>query len=1155
MAGVASKRAGFLSSPIVAIVSVIVALALIVTVGITAKNKFLPNDSVTDTSKALPVDFPSSLTPVDSPLVKRAEKVTFQIQAPTGLDVKTFEVWDDGRPYLSWSPEKGDKPKGAPVFDVTSTEFDYVPTTAGQHVLTARLIAADGKISVAAPFVVPALDRAEDLYEKPPTVVVDGVEKPNSERMKRASLSPSPGETPKQLASRLGVGVKNLNPVPTSKSLSLPYAPGTVIDYKFPSAADATKKLNAKKPGSLADKAGITATVKDCAATVTLKDSVGDGKVALFATTPLKPGYLQIGSLEKGKPFKTSGLPIGKTSLMAYSSELGLTAAIPVSITIPDDCSSLGWTGDAKIVNGLLMTEKSVDRPYAYVSVDRGEWQRYPAGQGNYLQSGSINSVTAYMSTTKWNQLDVRVWSFDGSQAAQAASGTFCRKNMPNPDQWNGTDSNEGCRSPGPLPQDGTVNATKGSLSIKASLGDIGAVGDAISSGGSSVPGFDEVTGYTPEPVSDDPSVTQTIQLRSDLPVTLEAAASEQVKRISYQFSLFPISQNTTSLHPPGVFFVAENKGTKTKVNPYKWRDAKLPGTDGDDQGLSFDDALSLELAKANMASDHNLLTTLYVRAVATDNQCLDKCLDNGQTGNQYSIGIASNSIKIDMADEKKWIQVKPTASVKPGIDTSFPKEATRGKCFSILDYPDTSSYRMFPGSAPYVEKPVAEQIFGEPKVATKIVKNESYRINANVSDRAIAIRDWGEETNVVHCLDPEADAIFKASSDAAKAKKEAECGLACQATAVLFGFAVGFAVGGPAGAVIGAAAGYYFADDLKGATKALNELLITYYDLISMFYNQMRTDFVEAIAKFNPVCVAIKSGGADAYKACSTVVTVVVQAVITYYTGLPPTVPTSQAARAIANGEAEAWLATGIEVAMRQIPGVGAACDTLTLDEETVEGMSTAGGLADGLGANGIQKLVDDSRRSKEAGGGISACNLVAKAVARALSDKMNTFYSGQVGAAMELPYGLPPGTASEPVTDTTPEIIIETPTSLFTSLQTCPITANVRVLLDGGVDGDKVLYTLRPIRSTLKTVPGAKKQRASIRIPVLPDSRAFPPSAQTLEPSYPKDDPKYLNVQVNSPCFKDTNLVFEFDKKGGSFPAFVDDDRPSDFYYMVVK
>lgn len=1153
MTGVAPRRAGFLASPVVTIVSVIVALALVITVAISAKNKFLPDDSIADTSKALPVDFPSSLTPVDSPLVQRADKVTFQLQVPTGVPVKKYEIWEDARPYLSWSPEKAEKAKDAPVLDVTSQEFDYVPMTAGQHVLTARMTTADGKVSVAAPFIVPALDRAEDLYESPPRLFVDGKEKSNAERLKRHSIAPNRGETPESLAARLDILSKDLTPAPTPQTLSLPYAPGTVVDYKFPKASD-TNRIAAKRLTTLESKAPITAKVKDCAVTVALKDSTGDGEVALFANTPYKAGYLQIATLTKGKPFTTSSLPIGKTSLMAYSAKSGLTATIPVSITIPDDCSSLGWTGDARIVNGLLMTDKPVDRAYAYVSVDRGEWQRYPAGQGNFLPNASINSVTAYMSATKWNQLDVRVWSFDGSRAGQAASGTFCRKDMPNPDPWSGTDNNEGCASPGPLPQD-TVNVTKGSLTLKASLGSLGDVGDAISAGVDSIPGVGGVTGYSDQPIADDPTVTQTVNLRSDLPVTLEATASSQITKISYQFSVFPISPSTTTLHPPGVFYVAKEKGPTTKVNPYKWRDAKLPGSDGDDMGLSFDDALALELAKANLAADHDLLNTIYVRAVATDNQCLDECSQGVNGGDTYATGIASNSIKIDLADEKKWIQVTPTATVTPGIDTSLPTGANGGRCFVITDYPDASSYRMFPGSAPYVAKPVSQQVFGEPQVGTKIVENDSYRINANVSDRALTIKDWGGDTSVVHCRADDADAKLKASQDAYNAKKEAECGLACHASAVLWGFSIGFVVGGPAGAVIGAAAGYYFADDLKGVTGALNSLLLAYYDVISQFYNQMRTEFVEAIAKFNPVCVAIKSGGDDAYKACSSVVTAVVQAVITYYTGLPPTVPTSQAVRGLAKGEAEAWIAVGVEVALKQIPGVGAACDTLTLDEDTVDTMSTAGGLADGLGATGVRKLVDDSRRSKSEGGGISACNVLAKAIARGLSDKMNNFYSAKVGAAMELPYGLPPGTASEPVTDTTPEIVIETPSTLFTSFQTCPVTANVRVLLDGGIDGDKVLYTLRPLRSDLETVPGAKKMRASFRLPVLPNSRAFPASLLTVPPTYPKDSPKYLTAQVDSPCFKDTKLTFELDKTGGSNPAFVTDDRSSDTYGYEVQ
>ncbi|WP_344767668.1 hypothetical protein [Aeromicrobium panaciterrae] len=1152
MTGVAPKRGGFLASPVVTVVAVVVALALIVAVAINARNKFLPDNSIADTSKALPVDFPSSLTPVDSPLVQRADNVTFQLQVPTGVPVEKYEVWEDARPYLAWSPEKADQAKDASVLDVTSQEFDYVPMTAGQHVLTARMTTSDGKVSVAAPFIVPALDRTEDLYETPPGLYVDGEERSSAERLKRHSIAPTLGETPESLAARLDILSKDLTPAPTAQTLTLPYAPGTVVDYKFPKAIDANR-IAAKRLTTLAEKAPITATVKNCAVTVTLKDSTGNGEVALFATTPYKAGYLQIGTLEKGKPFTTSSLPIGKTSLMAYSKSLGLTAAIPVSITIPDDCSSLGWTGDARIVNGLLMTDKPVDRAYAYVSVDRGEWQRYPAGQGNFLPNASINSVTAYMSTTKWNQLDVRVWSFNGAKAAQAASGTFCRKNMPNPDPWSGTDNNEGCRSPGPLPQD-TVNVTKGSLTLKASLGSLGDVGDAISAGVDSIPGVAGVTGYSDQPIADDPTVTQTVNLRSDLPVTLEATASSQIKRISYQFSIFPISANTTTLHPPGVFFVAESKGPTTTVNPYKWRDAQLPGTKGDAQGLSFDDALALELAKANLAADHNLLNTIYVRAVATDNQCLNACDSWGGEGNVYATGVASNTVKIDLADEKKWIQVKPTATVKPGIDTSHPTGANGGRCFVITDYPDASSYRMFPGSAPYVSVPVKQQIFGKPQVGTTIVKNDAYKINASVSDRALAIKDWGDDTSVVHCRADDADAKLKASQDAYNAKKEAECGLACHASAVLWGFSIGFVVGGPAGAVIGAAAGYYFADDLKGVTGALNSLLLAYYDVISQFYNQMRTEFVAAIAKFNPVCVAIKAGGDDGYKACSSVVTAVVQAVITYYTGLPPTVPTSQAVAGLAKGEAEAWIAVGVEAALKQIPGVGAACDTLTLDEDTVDTMSNAGGLADGLGATGVQKLVDDSRRSTSEGGGISACNLLAKAIARGLSDKMNTFYSSKVGAAMELPYGLPPGTASEPVTDTTPEIVVETPSTFLASFQTCPVTANVRVLLDGGVDGDKVLYTLRPLRSELKTVPGAKKMRASFRLPVLPNSRAFPASLLTVAPAYPKDTPKYLTAQVNSPCFKDTNLTFEFDKTGGDNPAFVTDDRPSDTYWYEV-
>lgn len=1149
----AGRKGGFLANPITVGICLVVASALIIGVAIVAKNKYLGGDRVADTSKALPVDFASSLTPVDSPLVQRAQKVTFDLQSPAAAKVTTIQIWDNGRPYLTLAPKKpGDIRTGY----VTSTSFDYVPTTAGQHILSARMTNAAGKVSLPAPFIVPAMDRPEDLYGKAPKVFVDG-KSVGSDHVSHFAMIPSPGETPRTLSARLGVSTEDLRPEPTQTMLDAPYAPGTPVSYKFPSAVEANKA--ATTIGSLSDKAPITVSVKDCVATVKLKDSVDvGGEVSLFANTPLRSGYLQIGTVDKGKSFSTSGFPVGKTSIIAYreGTSLGLKTAIPVSLTVPSSCAELGWTGDARIVNGLLMTDEPVNRPYAYVSIDRGEWQRFPAGQGNFLASGTLNSVTSYLPTTKWDQLDVRVWTYNGAKASEAAAGTFCRKNQPNPDPWSGSGSKGPCQAPGPLPQDDTVNVTKGSLSISASLGDLGAVGDAIS--GSGLEQAKDVIGdggYTDDPFSDDPTVSQTVHLGSDLPVKLEAVASNQIKDISYQFSLFPISPNTTSLKPPGVFFTTKAKGTKATVHPYVWRDARLPGTDGDTMGLSFDDALSLELAKANLAAKHNLIDTLYVRAVASDNQCQNECLNNGDTGHFNTTGIASNSVKIDMVDPKKWLQLKPTATIKPGLDTDLPASASRGKCFAVLEYPDKDSYKMFPGSAPYVQKSKMAQIFGGPKVETSIVKNDSYKINPSVSDRSIAIQQWGEDKDLVHCLDPDADKLYSDSVAAYNAKKEAECDFACKASAVLFGFAIGFVTGGPAGAVIGAAAGYYFAYDLKDVTGTLTELIVAYYGLVAAFYNTIRTGIAEGIGKFNPICLAVKAASEDGYSACATVVTVVVQAIITYYTGMPPTLPPSETVMAMAKGKAEVWAAAAVEAGLRQIPGVGSVCDTLTVTEDEAESLALGAGLADELGTNGLKKMITDNKRPDEEGGGISACALLAKAITKGLRDKISTFYSGQVGSAMELPYGFPPGTVTEPVTDTTPEVVIEAKTPLFLTPQPCPVTANVTVLLDGGQDGENVLYTLRPIRTTLSVVPGSGTAKASLRIPVLPSSRAFPPGLLTLAPDYPKTLPKYLNVQVDSPCFKDSKLNFQFDKKGGDHPAFVDDDRDHDFYYTVVK
>lgn len=1127
------------ASRITTVVAVVAALALLTTGTLLAFSKFFP--PVTDYGyDRAPSAFPTTITPLGSPALTRGQTMPIGLQSISDAGIDSIELWEGGALYLRITEVETATVNGTVVADLT---LDYAPLLAGVHIVMARVTNDKGQVSQSDPLTVAVLDNAIDTGSVSSFAVGDPA------ASSTVAIHTVAGDTIASVAARLGTST-DLVSIPdagirgslgASRAAEGDFAAGSLAFA--PLITQATAHTVENFGYAPVEIPRITAGVTDCVVTVTATSE----SLSVYASTPMHAGFARIGDVSPGTPFASNALPIGPSTIIAYKSGTassdvsGANAPTePVTVLVPEDCASAGWTGDAKVVNGILLTDEPVTQPYAYVSVDGATWKRVPEQQGQFLTTGNLNDVRSSLAVDRYDQLDVQVWSYADGQATQAAAGSFCRATMPNPDPSHSSGTGTKCQPPGQIPGQ-TTDAAANGFSLSAAPGFSFGSGATVSQS-VFIPSSTDAVSLG---LNSDTNVTTTIDLTKQVAVQLSVQAYKpEFDRVIFQFSYYPISPATTTLRPPGVFYSQEmslstlpkelnepglpKREAKLTIDPWQWRNAKIGDLTSDDFAtdggtLALEDEIAANLALDNLQNDKNVIDTVYVRAVAADSQYYAKSIPGG---------FATQSVKITMTDPTVYGTLpNPTAAIVPGIDTTAPDTATRNKCFTVQSLPEPNTW-------------VANPFFGPEYAYIFGKKTQTEPGNEYYSDRAMADRYW--DIGNTYCLDPAADAKrAQAAADAAD-----DCSWFCVFTSILIGATVGFLTGGPAGALMGAMAGASVALGAGSIIAEYYALLKALWDEIAKAYNTIYDTVNTLLAQFNPICLQAGLISKDAKAACVTIAKSVQSAVITSVTGLPPQLPTSEVLEKIGEGKLQAAIEAGLDLALGQI---GLSCETFEIDSD---GETALTALSDKAGNADTDSVLNAARTED---GKLSGCHALAGLVTSTVRKQLTDFYGNQVSSIMEVSYV--PGTVIVPVSDTSPTIAVTaSPATSGPFMTGCPVTANIVAVMPYLWSGDSKLvqteFSFKPITSTLKpkfTGPGFTFQYyAEIPVPLIPSlDRRINPEILTAGGQKPATAAApYFTATIDSPCFDSTLLIKGY-RDGSGSPAYVPDPRPVTYYY----
>ncbi len=1127
------------ASRITTVVAVVLAVAVLTTGTLLAFSKFFPPATDYGYDRA-PSAFPTTIAPLGSPALTRGQTMPIGLQSISDAGIDSIELWEGDALYLRITDVETTKVNGAVIADLT---LDYAPLLAGVHIVMARVTNDKGQVSQSDPLTVAVLDNAIDTGSVSSYAVGDPAASPT------VTIHTVPGDTIASIAARLGTST-DLVSIPDA-GIAGSLGASRTADGEFAVGSIAFAPLITQATAHTVENFGyapteiprVTAAVQDCVVTVTATSE----SLSVYASTPMHAGFARIGDVSPGKPFVSNALPIGPSTIIAYKSGTassdvsGANAPTePVTVLVPEDCASAGWTGNAKVVNGILLTDDPVTKPYAYVSVDGATWKRVPEQQGQFLTTGNLNDVRSSLAVDRYDQLDVQVWSYSDGQATQAAVGSFCRADMPNADPSHSSGTGTKCQPPGQIPGQ-TTDASANALYLSASSPGPGATmsQSIILPGG---PTDSVVRG-----LSADTNVTTTIDLTKQAPVQLTVNAYKpEFNRVIFQFSYYPISPATTTLNPPGVFYSTEmslstlplsqnepglpRRQAKLTIDPWQWRNAKIGDLTSDnwvtDGGtLALEDEIAANLALDNLQNDKNVIDTVYVRVVAAQDQYYAKSIP---------AGFATQSVKITMVDPTVYGALpNPTAAIIPGVDTTAPDTATRNKCFNVQSLPEANIWAANPYWGPKYSQ---TEVFG--------VKKQTQAGDQYYSDRAMADRYW--DVGTTYCLDPNADA--KRAQAAADA--EDDCSWFCVFTSIFVGAAIGLLTGGPAGALIGAMAGAAVALGAGSIIAEYYALLKALWDEIAKAYNTIYDTVNTLLAKFNPICLQAGLISKDAKAACVAIAKSVQSAVITSVTGLPPQLPTSEVLEDIGEGKLQAVLEAGIDIALGQI---GLSCENFEIGSDGEAGLTL---LSDNAGNADTQNVLNAARTDD---GKLSGCHALAGLVTSTVRTQLTNFYGNQVSSIMEAYYV--PGTVMVPVGDTSPVLAVSaSPATGGPFMTACPVTANIVAVMPYVWPGNStpVLteFTFKPITSSLKPKfvgPGFTfSYYAEIPVPVTPSlDRNINPAILIAGGQKPATAAApYFTATIDSPCFDSTLLIRGY-RDGSGSPAYVGDPRPVAYYY----
>ena len=163
----------------------------------------------------------------------------------------------------------------------------------------------------------------------------------------------------------------------------------------------------------------LAVTAKGCA--VTISGPAGSGsELVIYEASGSGTGFHEAG---KGGSLTVNDLGPGAHSFVAGPAGKPPTTP-PVSVVLPPSCKQSWWTGDATLVDGILTVPKPGPNLYIYLGVDTQPFVRVPAEPNTYLPSRTSHiDISDLLPTISGKKVRLEVWAA-GNPSAKVAGGT-----------------------------------------------------------------------------------------------------------------------------------------------------------------------------------------------------------------------------------------------------------------------------------------------------------------------------------------------------------------------------------------------------------------------------------------------------------------------------------------------------------------------------------------------------------------------------------------------------------------------------------------------------------------------------------------------------------------------------------------------------------
>lgn len=430
--------------------------------------------------------------------------------------VTALQLWVDGK-LVEESPLGGSRPRGSAL-------WRWTPTAAGNHLLIARASDADGRAA----------------YSN--AIWLRTTAAPELARVR--SVRASGNETLAGIAvrSRSAVGeLRRWNPDVTRGIL--PRGMEVIVPQRLDVRSDARQGSGAVSRAFAASSAAarvagialpeISATTAEgCTTAISIDhEAPNSAGLVIYQLTPGASAMSELATIPSSgdKVSFEAAIDAGTNAFAvgAFDDDIVAVSDI-VTVEGPAGCDP-NWTGDAKLIDGLLVTKKPADEAYFYLRVGDEAWRRVPRTGFLAPKDGGFDA-SGFLPALDGKPLAVEAWGRLGGALVSLGAGRF---------------------NPPPAKRLNIQGLAAAATSLRVMHPQAVALGAALPEGAELLPGYNEF-GLALFPQTDE-VITVDEQNPSHYPIERQFrwTSLSSVTKVMWHVTRYPLS--SVNLDPPGI--------------------------------------------------------------------------------------------------------------------------------------------------------------------------------------------------------------------------------------------------------------------------------------------------------------------------------------------------------------------------------------------------------------------------------------------------------------------------------------------------------------------------------------------------------------------------------------------------------------------------